>query len=301
MLVYYAGCCCAASCSGLICAVIVLLLLQHAEHGPPMLLFPSVPMIILVTRDVGESWFSISLHSRGCKYYCNWILQRLVIIWAKQAQKSEGKKKNTERMRGRCAQRDESSGSSRTKELVWRTNIYLKLQQPRRGGKSWRSANDEEEEEKKKKLAPNLNCEEEEKRASERASCKCAGGGKGGDLENAIAVARQSSVYIKPDLLRSRLSLLPSCLCLSRAARMDQDRSAFLVITHSQGWIDGWMNYSWWTRSTLFHWGFFIWSQRLLFTRMPILELSNYFFSYFPPKYLALIWIYILVTFHLLL
>jgi hypothetical protein len=101
-------------------------------------------------------------------------------------------------------------------------NIYLKLQQPRRGGKSWRSANDEEEE--KKKLAPNLNCEEEEKRA------RCAGGGKGRDLENAIAAATQSSVYIKPALLRSRLSLLPSCPCLSRAARMDQDRSAFLVI-----------------------------------------------------------------------
>ncbi len=54
MLAYYAGCCCAASCCVLICAVIVLLL-QYAEHGPPMLLFPSVPMIILVTRDVGES------------------------------------------------------------------------------------------------------------------------------------------------------------------------------------------------------------------------------------------------------
>jgi hypothetical protein len=47
--------------------------------------------------------------------------------------------RDTERMRGRCAQRDESSGSSRTKELVciikeqvWRMNIYLKLQQPER-------------------------------------------------------------------------------------------------------------------------------------------------------------------------
>jgi hypothetical protein len=47
-------------------------------------------------------------------------------------------------------------------------NIYLKLQQPRRGGKSWRSANDEKEEEKK--LAPNLNCGEEEERASSVAA-----------------------------------------------------------------------------------------------------------------------------------
>jgi hypothetical protein len=45
--------------------------------------------------------------------------------------------RDTHRMcTGRCAQRDESSGSSRTKELVciiqeqvWRMNIYLKLQQ----------------------------------------------------------------------------------------------------------------------------------------------------------------------------
>ncbi len=98
----------------------------------------------------------------------------------------------------------------------------------RRGGKSWRSAN-EEEEEKKKKLAPKLNCEEEEERATDRAgSVRVAE--KGGDLENAIAAATQSLVYMKPVLLRSRLSLLPSCPCLSRAARMDQDRSAFLVI-----------------------------------------------------------------------
>ncbi len=104
---------------------------------------------------------------------------------------------------------------------MWRTNIYLKLQQPRRGGKSWRSAN-EEEEEKKKKLAANLNCEEEEKkRASERAA-NVRVAEKGGDLENAITAETQSSVYIKPALLRSRLSLLPSCPCLSRAARMDQ-------------------------------------------------------------------------------
>jgi hypothetical protein len=107
------------------------------------------------------------------------------------------------------------------------------------------------------------------------ARCKCAGGGKGGDLENATAAATQSSVHIKPGLLRSGLSILPSCPCLSRAARMDQDQSAFLVITYSQGWVDGWMNYSWWTRSTLFHWGFFTWPQRLLFTMMPILELSK--------------------------
>jgi len=77
------------------------------------------------------------------------------------------------------------------------------------------------------------------RRRRERARCKCAGGGKGGYLENAKAAATQSSVYIKPALLRSRLSLLPSCPCLSRAARMDQDQSPFLVITYSQGWIDG--------------------------------------------------------------
>jgi hypothetical protein len=47
--------------------------------------------------------------------------------------------RDTEKMRGSCAQGDESSGSSRTKELVciikeqvWRMNIYLKLQQPER-------------------------------------------------------------------------------------------------------------------------------------------------------------------------
>jgi hypothetical protein len=167
---------------------------------------------------------------------------------------------------------------------VWRKNIYLKLQQPERWQElkkcEWRGGG---EEEARSKLELRGGGEESELAASVRVAVK------GGDLENVIATATQSSVYIKPSLLRSRLSLLPSCPCLSRAARMDQDQSAFLAITYSQGWIDGWMNYSSWTRSTLFHWGFFIWSQRLLFTRMPILELSNYFFNYFPPWYLALI------------
>ncbi len=199
---------------------------------------------------------------------------------------------------------------------MWRKNIYLKLQQPERWQElkkcEWRGGGGEEA---RSKLELRGGGEESELAASVRVA------EKGGDLENAIPAATQSSVYIKPALLRrSRLSLLPSCPCLSRVARMDQDRStflvikacpsqqsalpscpclsraarmdqdqsAFLVITYSQGWIDGWMNYSWWTRSTLFHWGFFIWSQRLLFTRMPILELSNYFFGYFPPRYIQL-------------
>ncbi len=72
MLEYYAGCCCccccAASCCGLICAVVVLLL-QHADHGPPQLLFPSVPMIILLTRDVGESWF-LDFDNTPCTLVC---------------------------------------------------------------------------------------------------------------------------------------------------------------------------------------------------------------------------------------
>jgi hypothetical protein len=72
MLEYYAGCCCccccAASCCGLICAVVVLLL-QHADHGPPQLLFPSVPMIILLTRDVGVSWF-LDFDNTPCTLVC---------------------------------------------------------------------------------------------------------------------------------------------------------------------------------------------------------------------------------------
>jgi hypothetical protein len=50
-----------------------------------------------------------------------------------------GRERDTERMRGRCPQKDKSSGSSRTEELVciieeqvWRKNIYLKWQQPER-------------------------------------------------------------------------------------------------------------------------------------------------------------------------
>ncbi len=68
MLEYYAGCCCAVSCCGLICAVVVLLL-QHADHGPPQLLFSSVPMIILLARDVGESWF-LDFDDTPCTLVC---------------------------------------------------------------------------------------------------------------------------------------------------------------------------------------------------------------------------------------
>jgi hypothetical protein len=112
-----------------------------------------------------------------------------------------------------------------------------------------------------------LNCEEEEEEEEERASslqvCGWQKGRRLGERKSSSnAKLGHCSVYIKPALLRRRLSpFLPSCPCLFRAARMDQDQSAFLVITDSQGWIDGWMNSSCWTRSTLFHWGFFIWSQ----------------------------------------
>ncbi len=158
-------------------------------------------------------------------------------------------------------------------------NIYLKLQQPERWQElkkcEWGGGGEEEEAHSKLELGGGG--EEEEA----RSKLELGGGGEESELAASVRVAEraetwrtqklaaatQSSVYIKPALLRSRLSLLPSCPCLSRAARMDQDQSPFLVITYSQGWIDGWMNYSWWTRSTLFHWGFFIWSQRLLFTR----------------------------------
>ncbi len=63
------------------------------------------------------------------------------------------------------------------------------------------------------------------RRRRKRARCKCTSGRKGGDLEKAkVAAATQSSVYIKPGLLRRGLFLPPSCPCLPRAARMDKDR-----------------------------------------------------------------------------
>jgi hypothetical protein len=106
-----------------------------------------------------------------------------------------------------------------------------------------------------------LNCEEEEERARSLQVCGWRKGRRRGERKSSSnAKLGRCSVYIKPALLRRRSPSL-SCSCLSWAARMDQDQSAFLVITHPQGWVDGWMNYSWWTRSTLFHWGFFIWSQ----------------------------------------
>jgi hypothetical protein len=141
MLEHYAGCCCAASCCGSICAVVALLL-QHADHGPPQLLFPSVPMIILLTRDIGESWF-LDFDNTPCTLVCTsttaiQFCRNLLLSEQnrpKKNRKTEKHRENahwevytermkrhththTHRMRGRCAQRDESSGSSRTKELV---------------------------------------------------------------------------------------------------------------------------------------------------------------------------------------
>jgi len=81
--------------------------------------------------------------------------------------------------------------------------IFTSSCSSRRGGKSWRSANDEEEE--KKKLAPNLNYDEEEKRASSLQVC---GWRKGRRLEE-----RKSSSNTKLGLYKacpSQESALPS-------------------------------------------------------------------------------------------
>ncbi len=124
------------------------------------------------------------------------------------------RERDTQRIRGRCAQRDESSRSSRTKKNScasfkykcgeWRftsscscpgevARVEEVRMTRRRRRRSW------------------LQTWTARRRRRERARCKCAGGGKGGDLENAkAAAATQSSVYIKSSHLRR--SALPSAV-----------------------------------------------------------------------------------------
>jgi hypothetical protein len=102
-----------------------------------------------------------------------------------------------------------SCASLKNKYGEW---IFTSSCRSRRGGKSWRNANDEEE---KKKLAPNLNCEEEENRASSLQVCGWRKGRRRGERKsNSNAKLGRCSVYIKHALLRRRLSL-PGILPLS--------------------------------------------------------------------------------------
>ncbi len=179
---------------------------------------------------LGSHDFSISLHARWYKYYCNSILQKLVIIWAKQDQKKNRKtqrectlrglhRENEERKRHIGNEREVCTERVRAREAIELNNscaslknkygdwIFTSSCSSRRGGKSWRSANDEEE--KKKKLAPNLNYEEEEERASSLQVCGWRKGRRLGERKSSSnAKLGHYSVYLKPALLRCRLSLL---------------------------------------------------------------------------------------------
>jgi hypothetical protein len=184
---------------------------------------------LLLTSDVGESWFLDFPARSRVQVLLQFNFAETCYYLSKTGPKK--KTENTERMhtekstqrewREKETQRKWEGGvhrEMRAREAVELKNscaslnnkygewIFTSSCSSRRGGKSWRSANDEEE---KKKLAPNLNCEEEEKRARSLQVCGWRKGRRLGERKSSNnAKLGRCSVYIKHALLRRRLSLL---------------------------------------------------------------------------------------------
>jgi hypothetical protein len=165
-------------------------------------------MIILLTGDVGESWFLDFPALSRVQVILQFNFAETCYYLSKTGPKK--KQKNTERMHTERSTQREWRERAKETHTEWEGGVHREMRareavelknscaslknkcgewiftsscSSRRGGKSWRSANDKEE--KKKKLAPDLNCEEEEeKRVSSLQVCGWWKGRRLGERNN---------------------------------------------------------------------------------------------------------------------